>query len=275
MSLCTLLAVPIHLGQGNSANLEKWQMKLCVGPNTDTRLAIDWKAFAYDFAIYRGQPGRLSRQQISNTRLEMEAASNLINKESMTNLVIGAAGFIAALWRENVAVGFKGSYVQGGKLMPLTMVEGFLLFLEDLPQHQSESLMRSCDAKIFLQAKKEQAKKQRFQRHEYMDPPQGTRLPSESWKREDYFERIAWPEYKSEHGWIFKNRDVETDFNVDPKYPYVPVSDKAKRMGIVCISIDQEFEKVVCLAVSKILNTVKAKVGIRSIQRLYNMLTGI
>lgn len=63
--------------------------------------------------------------------------------------------------------------------------------------------------KIFLPTSKVEAKKRRFKRTSYIDPPSGTRGPEELWKKEGYFEDITWPNYVREHGWMFSDNKFE------------------------------------------------------------------
>ena len=81
------------------------------------------------------------------------------------------------------------------------IVDGFLLFGESV-RHTSSSIF---DFRVLLQARYEDAKRRRESRNGYVtlegfwqDPP-------------GYFDKIVWPNFVEEHGWMFRGKDVEGD----------------------------------------------------------------
>lgn len=83
----------------------------------------------------------------------------------------------------------------------LVIVDGFLLFGESV-RHMSSSIF---DFRILLRARYQDAKRRRESRNGYVtlegfwqDPP-------------DYFDKIVWPNFVKEHGWMFYGEDVEGD----------------------------------------------------------------
>ena len=90
-----------------------------------------------------------------------------------------------------------------GRLGPekqLVILDGFLLFGESVRQVRDV-----LDVKVFLRAKYESAKDRRENRTGYVtlegfweDPP-------------GYFDRVVWPNYVEQHGFLFQKGDVEGD----------------------------------------------------------------
>ena len=81
------------------------------------------------------------------------------------------------------------------------IVDGFLLFGESV-RHTSSSIF---DFRVLLRARYEDAKRRRESRNGYVtlegfwqDPP-------------GYFDKIVWPNFVEEHGWMFRGKDVEGD----------------------------------------------------------------
>jgi hypothetical protein len=58
------------------------------------------------------------------------------------------------------------------------------------------------DLKLFLPASKDEVKKRRFARAEYIDFPSGLRLPGQMWKTEGYFDEKVWSNYVKAHDWL-------------------------------------------------------------------------
>lgn len=88
------------------------------------------------------------------------------------------------------------------KRRKLVIVDGFLLFGESV-RHMSSSIF---DMRILLRARYQDAKRRRESRNGYVtlegfwqDPP-------------GYFDKIVWPNFVAEHGWMFHGEDVEGDF---------------------------------------------------------------
>jgi len=85
-----------------------------------------------------------------------------------------------------------------------------------IPDHVTTPLQKSqlnvlFDIKLFLPTSKHHAKKRRFGRSTYIDPPEGGRQPGQMWKAEGYFEDVAWKGYEDAHGWMFQGSDVHAD----------------------------------------------------------------
>ncbi|KAF4976159.1 hypothetical protein FZEAL_7137 [Fusarium zealandicum] len=86
----------------------------------------------------------------------------------------------------------------------LCLLDGFLLFAPSMAAIQS-----SLDIKLFLRASYAKAKSRREARDGYVtlegfwaDPP-------------GYVDKIVWPNYVEQHGWMFEGGDVEGDFKTD------------------------------------------------------------
>lgn len=72
-----------------------------------------------------------------------------------------------------------------------------------------EELMRLFDIRLFLPVTKQVASERRFSREPYIDPPNGSRLAKQWWKTEEYFNKIAWPNYTRNNGFLFDDNCVE------------------------------------------------------------------
>lgn len=80
----------------------------------------------------------------------------------------------------------------------IVIVEGFLLY-------HNATIRDILDARLFLRLSRKTAKDRRMTR-----PGYGVEAkPDEFWKSEDYFEKMVWRSYLSEHSQFFENGDVE------------------------------------------------------------------
>ena len=96
-----------------------------------------------------------------------------------------------AAWRARLPVQAQGR--------PIVLVEGFLLFGSGV----RDSLDGIFDLKILVRASRAKAGERRERRNGYVtlegfwaDPP-------------GYFEEVVWPGYEAEHGYLFRDQDVE------------------------------------------------------------------
>lgn len=91
-------------------------------------------------------------------------------------------------WMEGVLMGRR-----------VVMVEGFLLFGKSLREKACEIF----DVNILLRATYDTAKKRREKRNGYVTLEGFWKDP------EGYFERVVWPGFVREHGWLFEGGNVE------------------------------------------------------------------
>ena len=104
----------------------------------------------------------------------------------------------------------SSGYLKDGQ--PVCFVDGFLLYHEP-------KLRELLDIKLFLRTTKEIARARRFEKPDYA----GERAEGEFWKTEEYFHRVAWPNYVEEHSPLFKSADVEG----------APLLDLCENLGII------------------------------------------
>ena len=78
------------------------------------------------------------------------------------------------------------------------MVNGFLLFI-------NKTVRETLDARLFLKPRHKTTRERRITRPGYGKEAK----PDEFWKTEDYFEKMAWRNYVSQHSGFFENGDVE------------------------------------------------------------------
>ncbi|MCJ1242675.1 ribosylnicotinamide kinase [Varicellaria rhodocarpa] len=80
----------------------------------------------------------------------------------------------------------------------IVVVEGMMLY-------SIEEVRERIDARLFLRLSRQTARYRRINRQGYGSEAR----PGEFWKTEDYFEKMVWQNYKTEHATFFHNGDVE------------------------------------------------------------------
>ncbi len=130
-----------------------------------------------------------------------------------------------------------------GQEKPLAILDGFLLFGESM----KAGVRTSIDIKILLRAKYAKAKERRERRSGYVtlegfweDPP-------------GYVDRVVWPNYVEEHGFLFEGRNVEGAVN-------------EKMVGELGLYVcpghgDWRMEKILEWAVEKVKLELEGRVG--------------
>ena len=114
------------------------------------------------------------------------------------------------------------------------------------------NLMENFDIKLFLPTSKQQAKKRRFDRHPYIDAPNGERLPGQMWKTDGYFDDIAWGNHIKEHKWLMEDGNLEGSMES---------SAEAVRAGVhIRPKLDADLEDTVRWVVDVILGELGRKV---------------
>jgi hypothetical protein len=77
---------------------------------------------------------------------------------------------------------------------------------------QAKYLLQSkFDAKIFLSTSQNTAMKRRLSHPNYIDYPEGQRLPGQMWKTYGYLENVAWKNHMDEHNWLTEGPTVSPD----------------------------------------------------------------
>ena len=80
----------------------------------------------------------------------------------------------------------------------MVVVDGLMLY-------NIEEIRRRLDARLFLRLSHETTKHRRMTRQGYGAEAK----PGEFWKTEDYFEKMVWWNYKTQHASLFQDQDVE------------------------------------------------------------------
>jgi nicotinamide/nicotinate riboside kinase len=165
--------------------------------NWDCAAAVDVAAFQSALK-YVKEYGRLPDTLIS------KEDKNAVGQSDVTTADIAASKDRVRDWAQ------REGWMEEGKR--LAIVDGFLLFGESVGAIRAE-----LDVRIMLRAKFEDVKRRREARVGYVtlegfweDPP-------------GYVEKVVWPEYVEEHGFIFKGGDA--DGEVDEEV--------ASRLGII------------------------------------------
>lgn len=124
---------------------------------------------------------------------------NLVSKEDQNSVgEHGVAPSIIEQWKKHA----QELMQQYGWNTPIAIVDGFLLFSEDMAD-----IRQMFDVKLFLRTSYDTAKRRREARSGYVtlegfweDPP-------------GYVDRIVWPNYVKDHAFLFKGNDVHADLN--------------------------------------------------------------
>ena len=174
------------------------------GPNLDCRGAVDWVKFGK--AINDGMRGHKNEEGMLETeegqeKIEAylgETHSNtgipLVNSRKLEPLRERIREWIRKETAQNDRIGFPGRSVVDGSLREMLILDGSLLYLQSHPNKGAggEKLMKACDVKLFLSTLETEAIRRCFSQREYLDPPQGTRQPEETWMFEGYISEVAW-----------------------------------------------------------------------------------
>ncbi|GKT59203.1 hypothetical protein ColTof4_12507 [Colletotrichum tofieldiae] len=111
----------------------------------------------------------------------------------------------------------------------LIIVEGFLMSAEyteslssadpplahgdEVQQAAYESLRNMMDHSLCLHVPKAEAKRRRCESPQYQYCSEGgSRLPHETWKTEEYFEKVAWPAYMEYHDKVLRQTEEDLRF---------------------------------------------------------------
>ena len=103
---------------------------------------------------------------------------------------------IAELYRR-----VEASSIDFGNMI-IVVVEGMMLY-------NIKEVRERIDARLFLRLSHQTARYRRMNRQGYGSEAR----PGESWKTEDYFEKMVWRNYKAEHAAFFHDGDVEGTSN--------------------------------------------------------------
>ncbi|KAI9789932.1 MAG: ribosylnicotinamide kinase [Peltula sp. TS41687] len=123
----------------------------------------------------------------------------------------------------------------------IVIVDGFLLFI-------NEAVREKFDARLLLRLKHETAKERRTTRPGYGKEAK----PDEFWKTEDYFEKMVWRNYVSQHSDPFENGEVEGK----------PNKQRCAQAGIVVQEgLDASVEEALSWATNAIFKALLERVG--------------
>lgn len=139
------------------------------------------------------------KEALSYIKKHGKSPPSLVSKEDQNS--VGEHGVEAGTieaWRTQVQELVK----QCDWETPIAIVDGFLLFSEDMAE-----IRQLFDVKLFLRTSYETAKERREARSGYVtlegfweDPP-------------GYVDSIVWPNYVHDHAFLFESRDVHADLN--------------------------------------------------------------
>jgi energy-coupling factor transporter ATP-binding protein EcfA2 len=174
------------------------------GPNLDCRGAVDWVKFGK--AINDGMRGHKNEEGMLETEEGQEKIEAylgqthpntgipLVNSRKLEPLRERIREWIRKETAQNDRIGFPGRSVVDGSLREMLILDGSLLYLQSHPNKGAggEKLMKAFDVKLFLSTLETEAIQRCFSQREYLDPPQGTRQPEETWMFEGYISEVAW-----------------------------------------------------------------------------------
>lgn len=78
------------------------------------------------------------------------------------------------------------------------------------------AMQDSYDIKLFLSATKDKSIVRRFANPEYIDHPQGSRMPGQMWKTEGFFEHVVWENHLDAHQWLINQTCYHEGVKVRP-----------------------------------------------------------
>jgi uridine kinase len=199
--------------------VKKWEIE---GPNTDGPAAIDFKELRQAVTELK-QTGTISAalekerskrglgvvaetgETITGTEAQFKPLRMQIQQAKNEDLLHKKYNPLISELRDQVKTAMKD------KPIKFAFVEGFLLFVNPNakpsrkePDWDRHLLHDTLNIPIFLPTSKTAAKKRRFSRLPYKDPPEGDRVPGQMWMSEGYFEDVAWAGYLEEFGWLLK-----------------------------------------------------------------------
>lgn len=163
---------------------------------TDTEIPVNNGVVDWDCIESLNMPAL--EQALTFIRSNGKLPPDLVSKEDLNSVgefQVDAAEI--AKWKDEIHRSLPGD-----RSMPIAIIEGFLLFSEDM-----KKVRDLFDVKLFLRTDYKTAKRRREARSGYVtletfweDPP-------------GYVDDVVWPNYVKDHAFLFHNGDVEGSIN--------------------------------------------------------------